>query len=37
MRQGILFALVFATMALMLASTAGADAPRANCPNGFTA
>ena len=37
MRQGILFALVFATMALMLASTAGADAPRTSCPNGFTA
>jgi hypothetical protein len=37
MRQGILFALVCGTMALVLASTAGADPPRTSCPNGFTA
>ena len=36
MRQGILFGLALATIALALTSSAAADA-RTSCPNGFTA
>ena len=36
MRQAILLSLAFAMTALLLASTAAAEADRSSCPNGFT-